>query len=140
MDSAQGPRVLTVEDDEDTRYLVRLILEDAGYQVDQVADGVATLEWLRASREPVIVLLDWWLPGFDGLHIIQALSEGAPHPVRHAYVFITAAYELLMPRLGELPDGLSVWVIPKPFRLEGLLAAVAEAARDLQGSRPACAS
>jgi CheY-like chemotaxis protein len=140
MDSTQGPRVLTVEDDEDTRYLVRLILEDAGYQVDQVADGVATLEWLRASREPVIVLLDWWLPGFDGLHIIQALSEEAPHPVRHAYVFITAAYELLMSRLGEIPDGLSVWVIPKPFRLEELLAAVAEAARDLQGSRPACAS
>ena len=140
MDSTQGPRVLIVEDDVDTRYLVHLILEDAGYQVDQVADGVAALAWLRASREPVIVLLDWWLPGLDGLRVIQALSEEAVHPVRHAYVFITAAYELLLPRLEELPKGLSVWVIPKPFRLEGLLAAVAEATRDLQGDSSACAS
>jgi DNA-binding response OmpR family regulator len=140
MDSTQGPRVLIVEDDEDTRYLVHLILEDAGYQVDQVADGAAALEWLRASREPVIVLLDWWLPGLDGLHVIQALSEEAPHPVRHAYILITAAYELLVPRLEELPNGLSVWVIPKPFRLEGLLAAVAEVARDVGSDSSACAS
>jgi CheY-like chemotaxis protein len=140
MDSTQGLRVLIVEDDEDTRYLVHLILKDAGYQVDQVADGVAALAWLRAMREPVIVLLDWWLPGLDGLQVIQALGEGAPYPVRLAYVVITAAYEALMPRLGELPSDLSVWVIPKPFRLDDLLAAVAEAARDLHGDSSACAS
>lgn len=140
MDSTRDPRVLIVEDDEDTRYLVHLILMDAGYEVDQVADGVDALVWLRATREPMIVLLDWWLPGIDGLQVIQALSEEAPHPVRHAYLLITAAYELLVPRLGELPNGLLVWVIPKPFGLGGLLAAVADAARDLRGGSSACAS
>jgi CheY-like chemotaxis protein len=58
--------VLVVEDDDDSRYLMRLELERLGYLVSEAENGVKAVEF--ALREyPDIILMDLTLPEMDGL-------------------------------------------------------------------------
>jgi PAS domain S-box-containing protein len=72
-------RVLVIEDDEDTREVVRLLLEHDGHHVDTAASGAeGTDVALRSS--PDVVLIDIGLPGLDGYAVARrirdALGEG----------------------------------------------------------------
>ncbi len=70
-------RVLVVEDDPTVREVTRRYLGDAGYAVDEAADGRAGL---RAAREhtPDAVVLDVMLPGMSGLEVCRALRDTHP--------------------------------------------------------------
>src|SRR5690349_15696039 len=64
-------RVLLVEDDWDILESMSLILEDAGYKVDECEDGQEALDQLRQSPADVIVL-DLMLPVMDGWEFVTA--------------------------------------------------------------------
>lgn len=65
-------RVLAVDDDEDIRYVVRVNLGLADYEVIEAADGREGLE--KAIREhPDLVILDVRMPALDGWEVLQAL-------------------------------------------------------------------
>ena len=68
--------VLTVEDDPIVRADLRLILEDAGFDVvPDARDGVEAVELAREHR-PDLILIDLSLPGLDGVEATrQILSE-----------------------------------------------------------------
>src|SRR5712692_661633 len=66
-------RVLVVDDEEGVRNSLRNILKDEGYSVDLAESGERCLEMVR--RKPYhAVLLDVWLPGRDGLSILEELA------------------------------------------------------------------
>ncbi len=72
--SAHAGSVLVIEDDHDIRVSVRSLLEDEGYQVLSVANGLAALSLLERSDElPSLILLDLMLPVMDGWHFAQRL-------------------------------------------------------------------
>jgi len=74
-------RLLIVDDEPGIRTTLGAVLEDEGYQVDTVADGEAGLARLEeASFE--CVLLDVWLPGIDGMEVLNRIQErvGADRP------------------------------------------------------------
>jgi CheY-like chemotaxis protein len=58
-------RVLLVEDNEVNRYLVRFVLEQAGFVVDVAVDGAHALERARLSL-PDLILMDLRMPVLDG--------------------------------------------------------------------------
>ena len=58
--------VLVVEDDDDSRYLMRLELERLGYLVSEAEDGVKGVE-IALRDHPDIILMDLTLPEMDGL-------------------------------------------------------------------------
>ena len=58
--------VLVVEDDDDSRYLMRLELERLGYLVSEAEDGIKGVE-LALRDHPDIILMDLTLPEMDGL-------------------------------------------------------------------------
>lgn len=66
--------VLVAEDDVDILHLVQEVLEDAGYTVR----GTVGAETVRAARErrPDLILLDYQMPGMDGISVAQALRHG----------------------------------------------------------------
>ena len=66
--------ILIVEDEEDTRELLKEILEDRGFQVATAVDGVAALEFLAAGKAVCMVLLDLVMPRLNGFRVIEALS------------------------------------------------------------------
>jgi DNA-binding NtrC family response regulator len=72
-------RVLVADDDAGVRYTIRQILEDAGHEVVEAADGRAALEAWDASPCPVVVT-DLRMPGMDGMALLQELLRRSPPP------------------------------------------------------------
>ena len=80
MDSDSTARVLVVEDDAETAALLRLYLEDAGYEVLWAERGDLGLEVAR-DRSPDVVLLDLMLPGLDGWTVCEELRRESDVPI-----------------------------------------------------------
>ena len=64
------PLVLIVEDHEDTRFLLRTLLERRGMRVVEAEDGVACVR-AAIGFHPDLILMDWSLPRMDGLEAIR---------------------------------------------------------------------
>ncbi len=69
--------ILTIDDEEDVREIVRLALEDAGYSVFTAPEGTAGLK-LCDEVLPQIVITDIRMPGMDGLKVLETVK--ARHP------------------------------------------------------------
>ncbi len=81
-------RVLIVDDDPEMREILSTRLESAGYRIETTASGEECLRMLRGEEErPHLLLLDYKLPGADGLSILDQIQREFPHlPV----LFMTA--------------------------------------------------
>ena len=110
-------RILVVEDDEDAARVVRAYLERDGFEVEVARDGVAGLE-LALERPPDLVVLDWMLPGLDGLSFLRALRRDEAVPV----IMLTARSEE-GDRIAGLEAGADDYVV-KPFSPRELSARV----------------
>jgi diguanylate cyclase (GGDEF)-like protein len=73
--AAEPRRVLLADDDAVSTMLTRRMLEQGGYTVTCVGDGVAALVALRREYFPVL-LTDWEMPVMDGLGLIHAVRGG----------------------------------------------------------------
>jgi DNA-binding response OmpR family regulator len=117
-------RVLVVEDNEHAAYLLRALLERAGYSVIVSPDGRDALAKL-ASLEPVdVVMLDLMLPYTSGY---QVLIEARRNPNwRRVPIIVVTARTLEMDAVRALETGANDF-IRKPFSPEELLARVRRA-------------
>lgn len=73
-ESGAAREALVVEDDDDTRELVRGWLVELGYRVRTESEGRAGIEAACADR-PGIALVDIGLPGVDGYEVVRTLRE-----------------------------------------------------------------
>ena len=67
-------RILVVEDERYLCNLIRTHLENDGHTVCQAFDGPAGLD-LVAECDPQLVILDWMLPGMDGLAVVRRIRQ-----------------------------------------------------------------
>jgi two-component system, NtrC family, nitrogen regulation response regulator NtrX len=74
---SRGPRVLIVDDEAAIRQSLAGVLSDEGYSCQAVADGESCLKEL-ASASYEAVLLDIWMPGTDGLGVLEQIQTLAP--------------------------------------------------------------
>ncbi|MBJ6624606.1 response regulator transcription factor [Streptomyces griseoincarnatus] len=72
--------VLVAEDDEKQAELIRRYLVHAGYAVTVVHDGPTALD-MAAHRPPDLLVLDWMLPGLDGLEICRRIRATGDMPL-----------------------------------------------------------
>ena len=83
--AAAGPtprRILIVEDSRDSRDMLRILLEHAGHEVHEAADGPSGVEAILRVQ-PDIALVDVGLPGLDGYELArQVRTRAAGHPMR----------------------------------------------------------
>jgi PleD family two-component response regulator len=68
-----GALVLNVNDSESVRYMIRRILENAGFKVIEAANGYDALKQLRVHK-PCLVVLDIKMPGIDGLEVCRHIK------------------------------------------------------------------
>ena len=113
-----GVRVLVVEDeDEIADFLVRGLREE-GFTVERSADGIDG--WHRLSTESWdVILLDWWLPGADGLTLLERFRQAGGVTT---VLFLTAR-DAVSDRVRGLNSGADDYLC-KPFAFEELLARV----------------
>lgn len=71
--------ILVIDDEEAIRRVLQSTLEDEGYLVKTVSSGEAGLKWLE-THQASVVLLDIWMPGQEGLSVLQALKHKHPDP------------------------------------------------------------
>ncbi len=100
--------VLVVEDEEVVRRLVRQVLEQAGYDVADAADGAEALE-LAASRRIDLLLTDMTMPGLSGREVAEQLRAAQPE----LKVIYMSGYAD-----GALEQGVEV--LEKPFTFDVL--------------------
>jgi len=70
----QTKTVLLVEDTEDNRFMMRRLLEMAGYQVVEATNGEEAVT-LAQSERPHLILMDLSLPVIDGLAATRAIRK-----------------------------------------------------------------
>ena len=76
------PRVLVVDDSAPLRYLLRVLLEDAGLDVEEAACGREALDRLARgdAGTPDTVVVDQRMPDLSGLDVVRELQARGPHP------------------------------------------------------------
>ncbi|RFU65864.1 response regulator transcription factor [Peribacillus glennii] len=67
-------RILLAEDEEVLRMLLVDMLEDEGFDIDEATDGQEALEFLQSNQYD-LVLLDYMMPVYTGLEIIEKLRS-----------------------------------------------------------------
>jgi two-component system copper resistance phosphate regulon response regulator CusR len=111
-------RILVVEDEQEIADFVVRGLREEGFTVEQASDGEAAWHAMRGGNWDV-VLLDWWLPGPDGLTLLRRFRQaGHDTPV----LFLTAR-DAVSDLVRGLDSGADDYVC-KPFVFEELLARV----------------
>lgn len=123
-------RVLIADDDAEIRLTVRLLLEEEGHTVHEVADGSSVLAALR-DADPTVVLLDLYMPSMSGLQVLERLADEPQHATRHAFILVTANDRQPDEQSRPMLARLDVRVIRKPFDIDDLSAAVAASAKVL---------
>jgi len=68
-------KILIAEDEYITRLMVQVSLEKWGYRVDCVSDGNEAWEALQKPDAPQIAILDWEMPGLDGVEVCRRVKE-----------------------------------------------------------------
>jgi CheY-like chemotaxis protein len=125
-------RVLVVDDDDATRVVLRLVLEDAGYIVHEASDGLLAMNVLLTSPYPLVVVLDLMMPRMSGTEILELFANDPVWAQRHAFLLLTAAFDRPpTKRFRAMLQQLATPLVRKPFDLEELLGLVAAAAARL---------
>src|SRR5919204_1262585 len=121
--AVMGIRILVVEDeDEIADFLVRGLREE-GFTAERAADGAEG--WHRlATAAWDLVLLDWWLPGTDGLTLLRRFRQADPATP----VLMLTAPDAVPDRVRGLDGGANDYLC-KPFAFAELLARVRALAR-----------
>ncbi len=122
------PTVLVVDDEPNQRRVLRIGLEEAGFEVLEAADGREALEVLDVAAAQLAVV-DLMMPDIDGVELTRRLRFRHPE-VR---VVLTSAYHL-NPRQMERGRLDVVGFLPKPFELAQLVALL-RSALDRSGER-----
>jgi sigma-B regulation protein RsbU (phosphoserine phosphatase) len=79
-------KILVVDDDPVARKVLHAFLTQSNYDVDVVEDAEQALEAMQEEDAPPIAIIDWQMPGMDGLELCVALRE-LDLPL-HPYLFI----------------------------------------------------
>jgi two-component system cell cycle response regulator len=113
----KAPRVLIVDDFDDTREMLHMILADAGFAVVSASSGSEAVA-LAKSCEPQAVLMDLYMPDMDGVEATRLIKTD-PRLRDVPVVAYTAR-----PDTAESEGGLFAAVCPKPCAPATLLAMV----------------
>lgn len=117
-------RILLAEDDQVTRRIVESTLSRLGMDVITAADGTAAwriLETLQGKNTPELVVLDWMMPGMDGIELCQKLRATPGFELMYI-ILLTSRTET-----EDLATGLAAGAndyITKPFQAVELEARV----------------
>jgi two-component system cell cycle response regulator len=111
-DEIARPRVLVGDDEAVWRCLLESSLGQCGYDVLAVSDGESAWDALQGHDAPRIALLDWHLPGADGLEICRRVRRSGPP----AYIMLLTG-GIPTPDLGAAERaGVDDW-LTRPFDL-----------------------
>ena len=79
-------KVLIIDDERNVRTMLSEMVKLWGYEVILAADGESAWKILQIIKEPVVVLLDWIMPGIDGVELCKWIKQS--EKTSHTYVIM----------------------------------------------------
>src|SRR5947208_7493655 len=122
-------RVLIAEDDLVSRHILQATLHKWGYEVVVCTDGTEAWQVLQGDAAPHVLILDWMMPGMDGVQICRKVRE-VPQP-SPAYIILLTARERSQDIVAGLQAGADDY-LTKPFDREELHARMQAGLRILE--------
>jgi two-component system, OmpR family, response regulator len=116
--SGNEPQILVVDDDNEIRSLLQVVLTREGFRVQQAKDAPTARRTLGAHGGVDLIILDIMMPGEDGLSFCQRLRETLDIPI-----LMVSARGLSIDRSIGLELGADDY-LPKPFERRELVARV----------------
>ncbi len=110
--------ILVVDDDQKLQNMLRRTLAYEGFQVVTASDGVSALETIGLHR-PDVIVLDWMMPGMDGLEVVKRLREAHDSTL----ILMLTARDAVEYRVEGLEKGADDYLV-KPFAPSELLARI----------------
>jgi two-component system response regulator MprA len=110
--------ILIADDDERLRKMLQRTLAYEGFDVQGAADGRAAMDQVDACR-PDLIVLDWMMPGLDGIEVVRRLRAGDDHTM----VLMLTARDAIENRVQGLQSGADDYLV-KPFAPAELVARV----------------
>ena len=116
------PDILVIDDEPQIQKLLKIVLENSGYRVEQALSGLEGIS-LAASVQPGLILLDIGLPDRNGIEILMELKQWFANPI-----IMLSVVNSEMHIVKALDIGAEDYVT-KPFRTGELLARIRTALR-----------
>jgi two-component system, sensor histidine kinase len=122
-------RILLIEDNQDAREMMEIMLSAYGHTIFQAENGPDGLA-RAVLHQPELILIDIGLPGMDGYQVAKALRNNAE--TRHIHLIALTGYGLEEDRLRSLEAGFDLHLV-KPIHAEDLHVAI-QTVKNPQGS------
>ncbi len=119
-------KILIAEDDLVSRHLLQVKLRQWGYDVIETDNGVDAWQSLQQENAPPLAILDWMMPGIDGIDICRSIRASAR--LKAMYVILLTTRDNQTDIIAGLHAGADDY-ITKPFESEELQARVQVGAR-----------
>lgn len=125
-------QILVAEDEPLTRRTLVAALSQDGYTVSEAVDGTQAWHILQSPQAPSLAILDWMMPGLNGIELCQALRNSAGS--QNTYLILLTSKGEHKDIVTGLEGGADDYMV-KPFDSEELRARVRVGLRvvDLQG-------
>ena len=123
--------ILIAEDDLASRFALQSVLEKWGYEVEAARDGTEAWEMLQADDAPKLAILDWMMPGLDGLEVCRRTREAGGE---YTYLILLTGRGLKGDLATALEEGFDDY-LSKPFERAELAARLAVGRRILELQR-----
>lgn len=125
----ESATILAVDDDPKLLEMIRRTLALEGFRVVTASHGMQALEIARECA-PDLIVLDWLLPGLDGVRLIERLRQSDETPV-----LMLTARQAVQDRVEALQAGADDYLV-KPFAPEELVARARALLRRAARTRP----
>lgn len=114
-------RILIADDDQICLKMLEGILPEWGYEVVSAINGTMAWQILQEKEAPKLAILDWAMPGLDGLEVCRRVRQGETQTP--AYMILLTARDAKADVVAGLAAGANDFV-SKPFDREELRARI----------------
>jgi CheY-like chemotaxis protein len=114
-------RILIAEDDRVSRRLLEITLANWGHEILLAVDGLDAWRALRATDAPSLAILDWMMPGLDGVEVCRRVRNASESQLPYIILLTSRG------RSEDIAEGLGAGAddyITKPFNLQELQARI----------------
>jgi two-component system, cell cycle response regulator len=106
-------RILIAEDDPAFRLILQTILAEWGYQVEVAVNGSEAYQLLVSGNAPKLAILDWKMPGLEGVEVCRKLREERPE--HYTYLILLTSQQRDEDLVAGMEAGADDYII-KPFK------------------------
>jgi two-component system cell cycle response regulator len=122
-------KILIADDETLSRRMLHSLLDKWGFEVLSAEDGNAAWETLRPADAPRMALLDWMMPGRNGVDVCRVLRKQRPEP--YTYILLLTAKDAKESVVEGLESGADDY-LTKPFNPQELKARIRVGLRVLE--------